>query len=295
MIESATTRRAMLLAAILLAPTGPALAADLAGVTAQASSSFGYSEKDGSRSIEITNVTFATTSDRLPGRPDDERLVLRTTVARHEVIDEIGVEAKVTVEAWPLGKPLTGQPVYSVTLDGTDASVEEGEVLVFDRGTEDVDWWSVYGLGTGAPLFDSYVPPLRFSLSSEVLTPRYVGFEVPPDDAADKRLTEPHVLGVLAYAAEDRVIRRVLLTCGDAERARLLRSYADTERDLSLAPRPPAHKGKAEPPITIQLTWSAAWPSEPDIVTASFPVKGDDLDLPHAKLPPCVKAAAWEK
>jgi hypothetical protein len=288
-------RGAVVLAALLPLTADPAAAADPAPVTAQSSSSFAYSEKDGSRAIDITNVTFATTPDRLPGRPEDERLVLRTTVTRHEVIDEIGIEGKVTVEAWPLGKPLAGPPAYSISHGGTGATIEEGEVLVFDRGTEEVAWWSVHGLGTGAALFDSYVAPLRFSLSSEILTPRYVGFEVPPDDAEDKRLTEPHVLGVLAYAAQDRVIRRVLLSCSDPDRARLLRSYADTDRELSLAPRPPAHKGKAEPPITVRLTWSAAWPSAPDIVTASFPVQDDDLDLAHAKLPPCVKAAAWQK
>jgi hypothetical protein len=282
-------------AALLLAASIPAIAADPAAVSAQATSSFATAEKDGQRAIDIVNVSFATTPDRLPGRPEGERLVLRTTVTRHEVIDEIGIEGKVTVEAFPLGKPLEGTPVYSITHDGVGARIEEFEVLVFDRGTEEVDWWSVHALGTGALLFDTYVAPLRFSLSSEVLTPRYVGFEVPPDDAEDKRLTEPHVLGVLAYAAEDKVIRRVLLTCSDPDRARQLRAYADTERELSLAPRPHAGKGKKEPPITIRLTWSAAWPSGPDSITASIPVKDDDLDLAKAKLPPCVKAAAWEK
>ncbi|MFO1061917.1 MAG: hypothetical protein U1E53_33720 [Dongiaceae bacterium] len=286
---------AALLAALLPAAAAPAGAADPAAVTAQSTSSFATAEKDGQRSIDITNISFATTPDRLPGRPEGERLVLRTTVTRHEVIDEVGIEGKVTVEAFPLGKPLEGPPVYSITHDGVGAQIEEFEVLVFDRGTEEVEWWSVHALGTGAALFDTHVAPLRFSLSSEVLTPRYVGFEVPPDDAADKRLTEPQVLGVLAYAAEDRVIRRVLLTCSDTDKARQWRAYADTERELSLAPRHHGAKGKKEPPIAIRLSWSAAWPSGPDVATASFPVKDDDLDLAKAKLPPCVKAAAWEK
>jgi hypothetical protein len=61
-------RGAALLAAMLLAAADRAPAADPSPVTAQSSSSFAYAEKDGSRSIDITNVTFATTPDHLPSK-----------------------------------------------------------------------------------------------------------------------------------------------------------------------------------------------------------------------------------
>ena len=127
----------------------------------QATSSFALREQDGGKAIEITNVTFETTSTYVPGRPADERLLLRTTTHSRQVIDEEGLEASVTVEAWPLGSDPAAKPLYAVTLDGVGVTAEDSAVLVFDRGTEDVDWWSVYGLGTGASLFDSHVPMIR--------------------------------------------------------------------------------------------------------------------------------------
>ena len=53
-----------------------------------------------------------------------------------------------------------------------------------DRGLEEVAWWSVYRLGTGQHLFDTYVPVVSFSISREIMELRYVGLEVPPDDAS---------------------------------------------------------------------------------------------------------------
>jgi len=278
-------------AALALAPSQSARAASGdALASAQATSSFALREQDGGKAIEITNITFETTSNYVPGRPADERLLLRTTARSRRVIDEVGLDASVTVEAWPLGADVAAKPLYAVTFDGVGVTAEDSAVLVFDRGTEDVDWWSVYGLGTGSPLFDSHVPILRFSLSREMQTLRYAGFDVPPDDAADARLGEPRVVGVLAYASAERVIRRLLVTCSDTKRAAELRSYWDTERVLSLEEKGAAAK---EPAQTLHLRWSAFYPSAPKPVMASIPIVADDLDAAHAKLPACMAVAPW--
>jgi hypothetical protein len=259
-------------------------------VTAQSSSTFAFGEEEGGKTIEISNVTYATTGSGVPGRPQGERLLLRTTTHMRQVVNEEGGDFGVTVEAWPLGVDPATKPLYALTLDGVTADTEDDNILVFDRGIEDVSWWSVYALGSGAHLFDTYVPLLRFSLSREVQELRYVGLEVPPDDAADARLRDPQVVGVLAYAAADRVIRRLLLTCSDAKRAAELRSYWDTTRELALANATPAADN---PRLTLKVSWSANYPSAPNTVQASIPIKGDDLDGGHAKLPACMKAAPW--
>jgi len=76
----------------------PALAADApAPVNAQSTASFALAVKDGETIVDITNVAFATTGTYVPGRPTDERLVLRTTVRSHEVIGDKGIDEKVTV------------------------------------------------------------------------------------------------------------------------------------------------------------------------------------------------------
>lgn len=261
-------------------------------------SSFAYEVVDDQQTITINNVTYQALEPYIPGRKETQRLVLRTTTRTKSVIDEIGIEGSVTVDAWPLGTGLDRPPLYSVKLEGAGATVVNQSILVFDRAIEDVPWWSVYSIDRGRHLFDTYVPVTEFSISREYDTPRFVGLEVPPDDATDQRLREPHVVGVLTYASAERVIREALLTCDDPDRAAIYRSYADETRELTLqvGPVPPA-KGKQfpEPARTLKLTISQAFPAPPEPVSALIPVSGDDLDLAHAKLPPCLKAAAWKR
>jgi hypothetical protein len=269
---------------------GLADAADAAG-SAQATSSVTLGAlQDGAQTLDITNATFEITNNFVPGRPQDERLLLRKTAKSKEVVGDEGVEASVTVEAWPLATDVTAKPLYSLTLEGIDVTTEDSALLVFNRGTEEVEWWSVYKLGTAEPLFDTYVPMLRLSLSREEQTPRYVGFEVPPDDASNTKLREPHVVGVLTYASSEKVLRQLLLTCSDAKRAAELRSFADTVRTLTLE-----EKGDTvpTPAQTLHLRWSAWYPSPPNPVTAAIPIAADDLDAAHAHLPACMKVQPW--
>jgi hypothetical protein len=184
-----------------------------------------------------------------------------------------------------------------VTLDGVDATVADNAVIVFERGTEDIAWQSVHSLGTGVPLFDTFVPLLRLSPSLETGTPRYAGFDVPPDDAPDPRLRDPKVVGVLAYASPERTLGRLLLTCIDAERAAALRSYWDTTRALSSVRDVSAAD---RPKDILLLSWHSAdalsrTPDSPISLpeVASIPIEGDDLDATHAGTPACIALAPW--
>jgi hypothetical protein len=68
-------------------------------ITAQSISNFSYETKDGKQTITITNATFQTIEPYLPGHKDTQRLVLRTATRSTEVVDEIGMQGSVTVEA----------------------------------------------------------------------------------------------------------------------------------------------------------------------------------------------------
>src|SRR5258708_7095129 len=168
---------------------------------AQATSTFSYDVVDDQQIIAITNVTYQPLDPYFPDRKQSQRLGLRTTPRTKSVIDEIGIEGSVTVDAWPLGTGLDRPPLHSV----------KQEAVAVAR--------------------------------------RFVGFEVPPDDAADPRLREPHVIGVLTYAAAERVIRESLVTCDAPDRAAVYRSYADETRELVLQTGavPVATKGKEYP------------------------------------------------
>ncbi|MGA2329143.1 MAG: hypothetical protein ABSH05_23015 [Bryobacteraceae bacterium] len=253
---------------------------------AQASSTILYGVANGEETVEIQNVAYEVAGDHIPGRPPEERLVLRTTTHTKEVLGDIGMQAAVTLEAWPFGLGLEQKPLYSITLDGVEVRVTSNALLVFERGTEEVSWWSIHKLGNGGHLFDTYVPLLEFSLSREILTPRYIGLEVPPDDTPDARLKEPHVVGVLIYASAERVIREALITCDDPQRARLLRSYADVERTVSLL-EGPKH--------TIRISFTPSYPAEPTVVEALVPLAADDLDLARARLAPGMHLRAWQR
>lgn len=268
-------------------------------VQEQATSSITTStEKDGAQTVEIRNVSFEATWPQVPGRPRDERLLLRKTIHSKTTLGDIGVDATVTLEAWRLGDDLRQKPRYAISIPGTDGHTIDNAIFVVSRGLEEVDWWSVYKLGSGQHLFDTYVPLLSFSISRDIVNTRYVGLEVPPDDTADARLKQPNVVGVLTYASEDRVIREVLITCDDRNQAAQLRSYADETRTLSLVERPPttAAAGQAAEPLrSLKVSFSESYPSAPHTTEVVIPLAAGDLDLAHAQLPSKLHVASWRR
>ena len=252
---------------------------------AQSSSNFSFETKAGEKTVQISNVVYEVTGSGVPGLPPDERLVLRKTTKTRQVVDDIGVEASTTVEAWPLGADLKQKPLYSLTVSGIDPVVNS-DVLVVSRGVEEVEWWSVYKLGNGQHLFDTYVPLAPFSISREVLTLRFAGLVVATDDATDARLKDPHAIAVLTYASAERVIREVLISSDDPKQAVMLRSLADSTRTLTAVDRP--SRG-------LTLSISQNYPSAPQTVTLTIPIARDDLDLAHVQAPARLHVTPWKR
>src|SRR5271169_6621814 len=98
---------------------------------AQAPSTITYTIKDKQPTVEISNVEYEVAGQ-------DPRLVLRKTTRTKQVVDEIGMEASTTVEAWRLGVDLRQKPIYSVKVEGVDARTVNNEVLEVSRGLEEV-------------------------------------------------------------------------------------------------------------------------------------------------------------
>jgi hypothetical protein len=245
-----------------------------------------YTIQDGQEHVDITNVAYEVTSTNVPGRPADERLLLRTTTRTKQAIGDIGMEAATTIEAWPLGADLKQKPLYALKVEGVDAKTLDAALITVERGLEEEDWWSVYRLGSGAHLFDTYTPLLAFSIRRDTLTQRYVGYENPGDDVADKRLKDPHVIGVITYASPERVLHEALITSDDPKQAVLLRSFADASRTLTVSDLPSQ---------ALKLVISQNYPSSPAPVTLTIPIAHDDLDLAHATLPAHVHLAAFKR
>ena len=274
---------------LLLASAG--LSSALLGQTgkpqhAQASSTFDYTPTaDGFGTIEIRNVSYEVITN-VPGRPPADRLLLRKTIRSKEVLGDIGIEANVSLEAWHLGDDLRQRPLYTLNVEGNEANTKDNALFVVSRGLEEVEWWSLYKLGNGQHLFDTYAPLESFSISRETVTTRYAGLDVPPDDTTDARLKQPNVIGVVTYASDSRVMREILLTSDDRQQATLLRSYADVTRTLNVTTLPSP---------TIHVTFTQNFPSPPKPIEVIIPVKGDDLDLKNAQLPVKMHAAVWKR
>jgi hypothetical protein len=250
---------------------------------AQSASSIHYHREGDAEIIDIDNVSYEVAGHDIPGLPNDARLVLQKRVKTREVVGDIGIEATTTVEAWPLGVDPKEKPRFALITSGTDPRVLNDELIVISRGLEEVDWWSVYGLGNGEHLFDTYTPLVQFSISRDIQTLRYAGLEVPPDDTPDARLRAPSVVGVVTYASAQRVRREALITCDDVKLAALLRSYADSTRALSFSAG------------GLRLAISQNYPSPPKTTTIIVPVIRDDLDISHATLPVGLHVTAWKR
>jgi len=255
----------------------------------QTASSITYSGgRDGDQSVEITNVAYDITGDSVPGRPRGSRLALRTTTHSKQIVGDKGIESTVTMEAWPLGVDLMAKPLYGVNVPGIDARTQDGNLWVVDRSLDgDTSWWSIYKIGSGEHLFDTYVNLLRFTVSRADGTERYAGLDVPPDNEKDARLKDPHVVAVLTLSSAERVMREVLITSADVKKAELLRSYADTERTMTLLESAAGRQ--------IRIAFDDAYPSPPRTTVVSIPMVKDDLDVTRAQLPLGLKAAVFKR
>jgi hypothetical protein len=270
--------------ALVLATAGIVFAQTHKPFQAQSPASVVYGvNKDGQQTVEIKNVAYEVTSTGVRGRPQNERLLLRTTTQTKQVLDEIGMEASTTVEAWPLGVDPSQKSLYALKVQGVDGKTVDGALSVILRGLEDTEWWSVYKLGTGERLFDTYTPLLGFSIRRDIQTMRYVGFEDPPDDA---RLKEPHVVGVLTFASAERVLREALISSDDPKQAEELRSLADANRSVTLVETPAR---------ALKISISQNYPSAPATVSITVPIVRDDLDLAHAQMPAHLHMAIFKR
>lgn len=276
-----TLRRGFILAFLTIcavSQTKPAAAP----VQATGTSTFTYSkDADGGENVETRNISFEVTDANVPGRPDDQHLLLRKTTHAKRTFGDMGEDAHVMLEAWPVGVDLKQKPLYSINVTGTDGRTLDNVLFIADRAVEETDWWSVYKLGTGQHLFDTYVPLVSFSISRDTINFRYVGLQVAEDDVKEPRLKAANVVGVLSYASASKIVRELLITCDDLKQAPQLRSLADESRTLIVAD---SSKSKT-PSYALKLTFSNSYPAAPNPIDVVIPVANDDLDLAHAQLP----------
>ena len=254
---------------------------------ARAASTVTLTKVGDTEELDITNVTYEVTPTYVPGRPGAERLLLRQTCTSQAILEEPEWGATTVLEAWPLGASLSQKPIYTIKATGTGGRTVDGSLFVIERGTGELEWRSVYQLGTGQHLFDTYVPLVGFSISREALEMRYIGFEVPSDDVADARLKQPNVVGVITYASAEGKKHEALLTAATPKTAAELRSYSDATRIVSVV------EGATPKGIRIFISQNAPSPANP--ISLTIPVAADDIDVEHAQLPAGFRLSRWKR
>ncbi|MGO9231362.1 MAG: hypothetical protein ACLQKA_19400 [Bryobacteraceae bacterium] len=254
---------------------------------AHAASTVSLSKVGEMEEVDITNVTYEVTQAFVPTKAGTDRLLLRQTCTTTAVMEEPEWGSTTVLEAWPLGASLSQKPLYTIKAAGPRGRTVDEGLFVIERGTGEVEWWSVYQLGTGQHLFDTYVPLVGFSISRETLSMRYIGFEVPPDDATDARLKQPNVVGVITYASAEGKKREALLTAVSPKTAAELRSYADSTRTLSVM--------EGAPPKGIRIFISQNAPAPANPLSLTIPVAADDIDVEHAQLPAGLHLTRWKR
>jgi hypothetical protein len=186
------------------------LALGVIGPLAAQPSSLAISGKQGEEAVVIHNVSY-----ELAGRT-----VLRKTERTRQVVGDKGMEASTLVEAWPLGGDRNEKPKYTIKVEGVDARSLDNELLIVARGLEDTQWWALYRLTDGKPVFNTFVRPLRIPDTN-----LFAGYDVPED--GDPRLKNQKLIGVIHLAGPEGTPRRIELHANDDTRARTLRSFAD--------------------------------------------------------------------
>ena len=182
---------------------------------AQSASSLTVTGKQGEEAVVIRNVSYELAA----------KTVLRKTEQTRQVIGDKGMEASTLIEAWPLGVDRKEKPKYTIKVEGVDARSLNYDLLIVTRGLEDTQWWSLYRLADGKPLFNTFVRPIHIP---DTMT--YAGYDVPAD--GDPRLKNPNLIGVIHLAGAEGTPRRIEIHANDAKRAIVLRSFADVTPTL---------------------------------------------------------------
>ncbi len=164
-----------------------------------------------------------------------ERLILDMTVVAREMLGEKGIEGNVEISARPADREM--RLLYTLRLPGQSARLDEVGFVVVDHENCCALHRAYHDAATGERLFEATVPTAALTLEGPSWKRRIAAFVAAMDDRDDHRAWGENAVGLVTYAAADRVIRRVLVEAGDAEAARRLRSQFEERMALAWVDR----------------------------------------------------------
>lgn len=189
--------------------------------------------ENGQVTVRIHNVTHVLTGEIVSLRGYRERLVLGLKSVTTEVMGEKGIEGEVQAVAWALDAAPDAKPVFEIAAKGRDIRIDEDGLIAIDLDDCCSFERAYYSPMTGEQVFQASAPPAWVEIGKEFRTHRAGVFRAATDDLLAGAKLSPKAVGIVTYAAADRVIRQIVIEADDEQRARALRSLADEQFALA--------------------------------------------------------------
>jgi len=224
--------------------------------------------------LTLTSRAYVLTGEIASPRGVRERLLLELTTVTRETLGEKGIEGRAEITARP-ARP-GGDPLYTLQLPARSVTLDEGGFVAADLDDCCALHRAYHDAATGDRLFETTVPIAAVTIEAPSWKRRVAAFVAAMDDREEHRAWGEKAVGLVAYAAADRVIRRVLVEAADVEAARRLRSLWDERTVLAWVDRRTGRsivtvpqEGPVQPALRLEFMTSG--------IVVLIPLTDDDL------------------
>jgi hypothetical protein len=197
---------------------------------APAAAEVSVSGPDQGLTFTLTSETNVLTGEIASPRGRREPLLLTLTTVTRETLGSKGIDgtAGIAARAATRDMPL----IYSVRLPGRTAALDELGLISIDLDDCCTLHRAYHDPATGERLFETTVPVAPLTIEGPRYKRRVAAFVARMDGREDHRAWGDTAVGMITYAAPDRVLHQILVKADSVENARRLRSLDDERTAL---------------------------------------------------------------
>ena len=186
---------------------------------------------DDAMTFALTSHSYVLTGEIASPRGRRERLILDMRAATRETQGEKGIQGTVEITARVADRQMP--LLYSFRLPARASSFDESGLIAADLDDCCAFHRDYYDAATGERLFGSTVPIASLALEGPLFKRRVAAFVARMDGNEEHSAWGDDAVGLVTYAAADRVIQQVLVSAADPMMARRLRSLDDERTALA--------------------------------------------------------------
>ena len=197
---------------------------------APAAAEVSVSGPDQGLTFTLTSETNVLTGEIASPRGRREPLLLTLTTVTRETLGSKGIDGTAGIAARPATRDMP--LIYSVRLPGRTAALDELGLISIDLDDCCTLHRAYHDPATGERLFETTVPVAPLTIEGPSYKRRVAAFVARMDGREDHRAWGDTAVGMITYAAPDRVLHRILVKADTVENARRLRSLDDERTAL---------------------------------------------------------------